>query len=110
MGNIFRFFLFSAIAVFLVGCSFFNKEMGCEEILINSYEESSLNNFEKNKFKDLLENRYPQYDEMFASASRETNIEKNLLAAISFQESQWDPKAKSNICCLLYTSPSPRDV
>ena len=97
MGNIFRFFLFSAITVFLVGCSFFNKEMSCEEILINSYEESSLNNFEKNKFKDLLENRYPQYDEMFASASKETNIEKNLLAAISFQESQWDPKAKSNM-------------
>ena len=89
MGNIFRFFLFSAIAFFLVGCSFFNNEMSCEEILINSYEESSLNNFEKNKFKDLLENRYPQFDEMFASASRETNIEKNLLAAISFQESQW---------------------
>ena len=97
MGNIFRFFLFSAITVFLVGCSFFNKEMSCEEILINSYEESSLNNFEKNKFRDLLENRYPQYDEMFASASRETNIEKNLLAAISFQESQWDPRAKSNM-------------
>ena len=97
MGNIFRFFLFSAVTVFLVGCSFFNKEMSCEEILINSYKESSLNNFEKNKFKDLLENRYPQYDEMFASASRETNIEKNLLAAISFQESQWDPRAKSNM-------------
>ena len=97
MGNIFRFFLFSAITVFLVGCSFFNKEMSCEEILINSYEDSSLNNFEKNKFKDLLENRYPQFDEMFTSASRETNIEKNLLAAISFQESQWDPKAKSNM-------------
>ena len=97
MGNIFRFFLFSAITVFLVGCSFFNKEMSCEEILINSYEDSSLNNFEKNKFKDLLENRYPQFDEMFASASIETNIDKNLLAAISFQESQWDPKAKSNM-------------
>ena len=25
------------------------------------------------------------------------NIEKNLLAAISFQESQWDPRAKSNM-------------
>ena len=89
MRNIFRFFLFSAITVFLAGCSFVNKEMSCEEILINSYEDSPLNNFEKNKFKDLLENRYPQYDEMFESASIETNIEKNLLAAISFQESQW---------------------
>lgn len=97
MGNIFRFFLFSAITVFLVGCSFFNKEMSCEEILINSYEESSLNNFEKNKFKDLLIERYPKYDQMFQEASEETMIDKNLLAAISFQESQWDPRAQSNM-------------
>ena len=34
---------------------------------------------------------------MFQDAADETNIEKNLLAAISFQESQWDPKAKSNM-------------
>ena len=34
---------------------------------------------------------------MFQSASDETKIEKDLLAAISFQESQWDPKAKSNM-------------
>ena len=54
MGNIIKFFLFIAISVFLVSCSFVNKEMSCQEILINSYEDSSLNNFEKNKFKDLL--------------------------------------------------------
>jgi membrane-bound lytic murein transglycosylase F len=34
---------------------------------------------------------------MFKEASEETNIEKNLLAAISFQESQWDPRAKSSM-------------
>ena len=81
----------------MIGCSFVNKDMSCEEILTYSYENSSLNNFEKNKFKDLLLNRYPKYDAMFQSASDETKIEKDLLAAISFQESQWDPRAKSNM-------------
>ena len=97
MGNIFRFFLFSVFAVIMVGCSSAKNEMTCEEILDLAYKDSSLNNFEKNKFKDLLSNRYPKYDEMFNDASIETNIEKNLLAAISFQESQWDPRAKSSM-------------
>ena len=34
---------------------------------------------------------------MFQEASEETMIDKNLLAAISFQESQWDPRAQSNM-------------
>ena len=97
MGNMYRFFLVPILATLIAGCSYINKEISCDQILSDTYSISSLNNFEKNKFKDLLENRYPQYDEMFASASRETNIEKNLLAAISFQESQWDPRAKSNM-------------
>ena len=82
----------------MVGCSFFNKEMSCEEILINSYEESSLNalkiNLKTCSKIDIL------YDEMFASTSRETNIEKNLLATISFQESQWDLKEQNLIWVL----------
>ena len=41
--------------------------------------------------------RYPKYDQMFQDASDETMIDKNLLAAISFQESQWDPRAQSNM-------------
>ena len=97
MGNIFRFFLFSVFAVIMVGCSSAKNEMTCEEILDLAYKDSSLNNFEKNKFKDLLINRYPKYDSMFQEASEETNIDKNLLAAISFQESQWDPRAKSSM-------------
>ena len=74
-----------------------NKEISCEQILSDSYSISSLNNFEKNKFKDLLIERYPKYDQMFQEASDETMIDKNLLAAISFQESQWDPRAQSNM-------------
>tara|TARA_B100001769_G_scaffold241501_1_gene209077 strand:- start:24 stop:548 length:525 start_codon:yes stop_codon:yes gene_type:complete len=34
---------------------------------------------------------------MFHEASLETNLDKNLLVAISFQESQWDPRAQSNM-------------
>ena len=97
MGNIFRFFLYTQAVFVLYGCDVLTGKMNCEDILEKTYSNSSLNNFEKNKFKDLLEERYPQFDEMFEEASIETNIEKNLLAAISFQESQWDPKAKSNM-------------
>ena len=97
MGNIFRFFSITFTGLLLLSCAEKNNELSCEEILHTSYENSSLNNFEKNKFKDLLSNRYPKYDEMFNDASIETNIEKNLLAAISFQESQWDPRAKSSM-------------
>ena len=97
MGNIFRFFLIAFSGLLLVSCAEKNNELSCEEILNTSYENSSLNNFEKNKFKDLLITRYPQFDQMFQEASEETNIDKNLLAAISFQESQWDPRAKSNM-------------
>ena len=97
MGNIFRFFLFSLTLLVMVSCDQSFKKINCGNVLDETYLRSSLNNFEKNKFKDLLKNRYPQFDVMFQEASEETNIEKNLLAAISFQESQWDPRAKSNM-------------
>ena len=97
MRNIFRFFLLSLTTVVLIGCGQNKVIISCEDIIKNTYSSSSLNNFEKNKFKDLLLNRYPQFDSMFQEAAEETNIEKNLLAAISFQESQWDPKAKSSM-------------
>ncbi len=97
MENIFRFFLYSIMVAFLASCSDTSYKMTCEEILTETYKKSSLNNFEKNKFKDLLSKRYPKYDSMFKEASVENSVDKNLLAAISFQESQWDPKAKSNM-------------
>ena len=97
MGNIFRFFLYSLTVFILFSCNQANEKISCEGILEDAYSSSSLNNFEKNKFKDLLANRYPEFDVMFQEAAEETNIEKNLLAAISFQESQWDPKAKSSM-------------
>jgi membrane-bound lytic murein transglycosylase F len=97
MGNIFRFFLTPLLVIAISACGFVEEKLSCEGILENTYSQSSLNNFEKNKFKDLLSMRYPEFDVMFKEASEETNIEKNLLAAISFQESQWDPRAKSSM-------------
>ena len=97
MRNIFRFFLYSIAALVVFGCEQTTEKIDCEDILEKTYSDSSLNNFEKNKFKDLLKNRYPEFDVMFEEAAKETSIEKNLLAAISFQESQWDPKAISNM-------------
>ena len=97
MRNIFRFFLTPLMILLISACSFVEEKLSCEDILENTYSQSSLNNFEKNKFKDLLSLRYPEFDVMFKEASEETNIEKNLLAAISFQESQWDPRAKSSM-------------
>ena len=69
----------------------------CKIQLDESYKKSKLNNFEQDKFANLLANRFPIYEEMFMNASIETSINKDLLAAISFQESQWDPRAKSNM-------------
>ena len=93
----YRFFLVPILATLIASCSNINQEVSCEQILSDSYSISSLNNFEKNKFKNLLVERYPKYDQMFQEASDETMIDKNLLAAISFQESQWDPRAQSNM-------------
>ena len=97
MGNIFKLFLCSLIALALFGFWLYFIKIDCNKILESTYSNSSLNTFEKNKFKDLLSTRYPNFDEMFSQAAIENEIEKNLLAAISFQESQWDPKAKSNM-------------
>lgn len=42
-----------------------------------------------------LKTRLPQYRAMFEQAERETGIDWRLLAAMSYQESHWDPEAVS---------------
>jgi membrane-bound lytic murein transglycosylase F len=42
-----------------------------------------------------LEVKLPLYRELFESASAETNLDWQLIAALGYQESQWDPKARS---------------
>ena len=101
MGNIFKVFFSLATLAVLSSCDVFlvknNDGFDCESNLEKVYEKTSLNNFEQTKFKDLLTNRFPKYSQMFEQASEQTAIDSDLLAAISFQESQWDPKAKSNM-------------
>jgi membrane-bound lytic murein transglycosylase F len=101
MGNIFKVF-FGISAIFLLsGCDSFDSEKRqielCENQLTEVYKNSPLNNFERDKFSNLLIKRFSLYEEMFKEASIETSINSDLLAAISFQESQWDPHAKSNM-------------
>ena len=101
MGNIFKVFFSLATLAVLSSCDVFlvqnNDGFDCKSNLEKVYEKTSLNNFEQTKFKDLLTNRFPKYSQMFEQASEQTAIDSDLLAAISFQESQWDPKAKSNM-------------
>ena len=101
MGNIFKVFFSISCLIIVSSCDVFlvqKKEIyECESHIEEVYKNTPLNNFEKTKFKDLLENRFPKYKAMFEKASEETSIDTDLLAAISFQESQWDPKAKSNM-------------
>jgi membrane-bound lytic murein transglycosylase F len=101
MGNIFKIFFGISTIFLLSGCDSFDYEKRqielCENQLIEVYKNSPLNNFERDKFSNLLIKRFSLYEEMFKEASVETSINSDLLAAISFQESQWDPRAKSNM-------------
>ena len=101
MGNIFKVFFSISCLIAVSSCDVFlvqkKETYKCESHIEEVYENTPLNNFEQTKFKDLLENRFPKYKAMFEKASEETSIDTDLLAAISFQESQWDPKAKSNM-------------
>jgi membrane-bound lytic murein transglycosylase F len=52
------------------------------------YEESRM-------FQENMTARLPHYRTWFEEASEETGVDWRLLAAIGYQESQWDPKAES---------------
>ena len=101
MGNIFKVFLSLSALTVLSSCDIFLAQSDdgfeCKSNLEEVYKKTSLNNFEQTKFKELLANRFPKYRKMFEQASEQTTIDSDLLAVISFQESQWDPKAKSNM-------------
>ena len=42
-----------------------------------------------------IEERLPRYRDMFVDAAEETGLPADLLAALSYQESHWDPEARS---------------
>jgi membrane-bound lytic murein transglycosylase F len=101
MGNIFKVFLSLSALTVLSSCDIFlvqsDDGFECKSNLEEVYKKTSLNNFEQTKFKELLANRFPKYKKMFEQAAEQTTIDSDLLAAISFQESQWNPKAISNM-------------
>ena len=89
MGNNFNFF-FSILILFIIGgCDIFDSKKReaklCEDNLIEVYRNTSLNNFEKEKFTTLYENRLPLYKQMFENAAMETSLNSDLLAAISLK-------------------------
>ncbi|HHH49283.1 MAG TPA: membrane-bound lytic murein transglycosylase MltF [Gammaproteobacteria bacterium] len=47
------------------------------------------------RFLRRIDERYPKYRAMFETAAKEQGISPTLLAAVSYQESHWDPRAKS---------------
>ena len=99
--NIFKLFLGVVCFLTMLGCEqkkeHAEENFSCEDNANSIYQNSSLNNFEKSKFDKLLNEKFLLYENLFKKAGEENNVEWELLAAISFQESQWDPRAKSNM-------------
>jgi membrane-bound lytic murein transglycosylase F len=54
-----------------------------------------LNFVELRTFVKHIKNRLPKYQAYFEEAAEETGIDWRMLAAIGYQESHWNPKAKS---------------
>jgi len=67
----------------------------CSTINEKLYSFSRLSDFEKNKFDELKKSRFLKYKNDFIEAAKTFEIEWELLAAVAFQESQWNPKARS---------------
>ena len=67
----------------------------CNLIDEKLYSFSRLSDFEKKKFDELKKSRFFKYKDGFIEAAQTFDIEWELLAAVAFQESQWNPKARS---------------
>ena len=67
----------------------------CNIINEKLYSFSRLSDFEKKKFDELKKSRFLKYKNDFIEAAQTFDIEWELLAAVAFQESQWNPKARS---------------
>ena len=100
MSNFFQHFLIILIIISSAGCSKAEKVnpiiSQCAEYTLAA-ETLTLNNFDKNKFADLLDSRFYKFKDLFLEAEELTNFDWEFLAAVSFQESQWNPRAKSNM-------------
>ena len=93
------FFVLSAM-IFTFSCSdqsLNNEELSssCANTKEKLWSLSNLSEFEKDKFNLLYQERLLSYIDEFKEAAKLNNLDWELLAAIAFQESQWNPKARS---------------
>jgi len=79
---------------------FFNKinKNGSLDKLINHYYKyaKSFDYIDTRVFIENVHKTLPKYKELFKKSARETDLDWFLLAAMSYQESHWNPKAKSS--------------
>ncbi len=67
-----------------------------DAVLHRYYAYADLFDFvELRAYQRRLDSHYPKYAELFAAAATEHDLSAELLAAQAYQESRWDPKAKS---------------
>ena len=73
------------------------KKNGTLEKLINRYYQhaKSFDYVDTRAFLEKIDNRLPNFIELFRKSAKETELDWLLLAAVSYQESHWDPEAKS---------------
>ena len=85
--------LVDAVDQFLIGY----KSEGKLEILKNAYfqDQGRMDVAGSLLFKERLENRLPGFEPLFRSVAEEYNYDWLLLAAQAYQESHWEPKARS---------------
>ncbi|MCL5426261.1 MAG: membrane-bound lytic murein transglycosylase MltF [Gammaproteobacteria bacterium] len=73
------------------------QESGTLDRLVNRYfgHDDYLEYVGTRTFLAHLDSRLPEYTELFKQAARETAFDWQLLAAVGYQESHWDPEAVS---------------
>ncbi|MFB3100328.1 MAG: membrane-bound lytic murein transglycosylase MltF [Gammaproteobacteria bacterium] len=79
---------------------FFNhiNKNGSLDKLVNHYYKhaKSFDYIDTRVFIENVHNTLPKYRKLFIKSAKETKLDWFLLAAISYQESHWNPKAKSS--------------
>ena len=87
--------IYIVILLCLTGCSQQTPEQLCETELNASNNLFQVNDFEKKKFFSMIESDLPKFQEYFKEAAQLSDVDWRMIAAIGFQESQWNPEAVS---------------
>jgi peptidoglycan lytic transglycosylase F len=74
-----------------------NKNGSLNKLINRYYQHSkSFDYVDTRVFIDNIQNRLPKYRKLFMKSARVADLDWLLLAAMGYQESHWDPKAKSS--------------